>query len=323
MLKIKNWDAFQHYKDRDPPWIKLHRGLLEDYTFFALPDVTKAHVIMIWLLAARCGNRIPEDASWIGSRIGAKEPVDLETIIAAGFLVQADTDKEPDRAEGWGSRYISAELREEVLRVKGHKCLQCSSPENIELDHVKPVSKGGQSTLENLQPLCRSCNRSKRAKEGHLQKKPAEQVATQIGEPAYPRGREETEGETEEEEKDPPRRSEPSAGEPIAEFEFKCDGRQKTWFLTQEYLVELEAAFPHLNVLAETRKALAWTRVNPEKQKTARGMPAFLFRWLGKAQNDASRSSPKRPERPSSPLGPSVVAELEKWKRIDQAGGNT
>jgi len=28
MLRVKNWGKFQHYKDRNPPWIKLHRGLL-------------------------------------------------------------------------------------------------------------------------------------------------------------------------------------------------------------------------------------------------------------------------------------------------------
>jgi hypothetical protein len=37
-LTIKNWSEFQHYKDRNPPWIKLHRALLDDYAFAALPD---------------------------------------------------------------------------------------------------------------------------------------------------------------------------------------------------------------------------------------------------------------------------------------------
>jgi hypothetical protein len=31
-LRVKNWSEFQHYKDRNPPWIKLHRTLLDhDY----------------------------------------------------------------------------------------------------------------------------------------------------------------------------------------------------------------------------------------------------------------------------------------------------
>ena len=27
-LTIKNWHKFQHYKDRNPPWIKLHYEIL-------------------------------------------------------------------------------------------------------------------------------------------------------------------------------------------------------------------------------------------------------------------------------------------------------
>ena len=30
-MRIKNWAQFQHFKDRSPPWIKLHREFLDDY----------------------------------------------------------------------------------------------------------------------------------------------------------------------------------------------------------------------------------------------------------------------------------------------------
>lgn len=65
-LKIKNWNNFQHYKDRNPPWIKLHRALLDDYAFAALPDAQKAHLVLLWLLAAsQAGGRIPNDAPFL------------------------------------------------------------------------------------------------------------------------------------------------------------------------------------------------------------------------------------------------------------------
>ena len=35
----------------------------------------------------------------------------------------------------------------------------------FEIDHIIPESKGGQTILDNLQLLCRHCNRSKGAKE--------------------------------------------------------------------------------------------------------------------------------------------------------------
>lgn len=48
----KNWKEFQHYKDRSPPWIKLHRGLLDNYEFHCLPDASKALAPLLWLLAS-------------------------------------------------------------------------------------------------------------------------------------------------------------------------------------------------------------------------------------------------------------------------------
>lgn len=51
-MKIKNWKEFQHYKDRDPKWIKLYTKLLNDDEWFNLdPKHTKV-LVMLWLLAS-------------------------------------------------------------------------------------------------------------------------------------------------------------------------------------------------------------------------------------------------------------------------------
>ena len=52
LLQRKNWAVFQHYKDRCPPWIKLHRDLLNDRAFMRLPIASKAIAPMLWLLAS-------------------------------------------------------------------------------------------------------------------------------------------------------------------------------------------------------------------------------------------------------------------------------
>ncbi len=44
-----------------------------------------------------------------------------------------------------------------------NKCLNCGK-EEITMDHVIPISKGGAHNIENVQPLCVSCNCSKGAK---------------------------------------------------------------------------------------------------------------------------------------------------------------
>ena len=86
-LRVKDLEKLQHYKDRSPPWIKLHANVLDDYEFGRLPDASKAHLLAINLLASRYDNRIPADAEWIGRRINATGPVDLALLIGAGFLI--------------------------------------------------------------------------------------------------------------------------------------------------------------------------------------------------------------------------------------------
>ena len=51
-LTPKNWSSFQHYKDRSPAWIKLHRGLLDDFEFSRLPVASRALAPLLWLLAS-------------------------------------------------------------------------------------------------------------------------------------------------------------------------------------------------------------------------------------------------------------------------------
>ena len=54
----KNWAVFQHYKDRNPPWIKLHRETLNDRTYMTLPIASKALAPLMWLLASESKNGV-------------------------------------------------------------------------------------------------------------------------------------------------------------------------------------------------------------------------------------------------------------------------
>lgn len=51
-----------------------------------------------------------------------------------------------------------------VAELVDDPCVYCGSTENIEIDHIVPLSRGGTHTPENLAPACRPCNRSKGAK---------------------------------------------------------------------------------------------------------------------------------------------------------------
>ena len=56
---------------------------------------------------------------------------------------------------------IPEDVRVEVFRRDGGRCVACGSAELLQFDHVIPVALGGASTPANLQVLCAPCNRAK------------------------------------------------------------------------------------------------------------------------------------------------------------------
>lgn len=55
---------------------------------------------------------------------------------------------------------VSNELRQEIFERDGYTCVNCGSTEkeSLEIDHIKPISKGGKTEPDNLQTLCHDCN---------------------------------------------------------------------------------------------------------------------------------------------------------------------
>ncbi len=48
-----------------------------------------------------------------------------------------------------------------LIERDGYQCRKCSGQEDLSIDHIVPLSKGGSDDLDNLQILCKSCNSSK------------------------------------------------------------------------------------------------------------------------------------------------------------------
>lgn len=102
-LSVKNIKKFQHYSKRNPPWIKLYRSIFDNYDFGCLKDSSKLHLILIWLLASQCNNKIPNDANWLKQKLGVNGKVDIKPLIEKGFLVpyyeepsESDSDVQAD-----------------------------------------------------------------------------------------------------------------------------------------------------------------------------------------------------------------------------------
>jgi hypothetical protein len=91
----KNWASHQHYKNRLPPWIKLHRELLNDRDFMCLPLASKAIAPLLWLLASESETgQFSGDIQELSFRLRMTEKEieeGLKPLINKGFFVGDST----------------------------------------------------------------------------------------------------------------------------------------------------------------------------------------------------------------------------------------
>ena len=59
---------------------------------------------------------------------------------------------------------IPLSLRWEVWERDNFTCKNCGLRRNLTIDHIIPVSKGGETKKDNLQTLCKHCNSAKGTK---------------------------------------------------------------------------------------------------------------------------------------------------------------
>lgn len=52
-------------------------------------------------------------------------------------------------------------IRKSVLLRDNYSCKSCGKKDNLTVDHIVQISKGGTNNLENLQTLCKYCHESK------------------------------------------------------------------------------------------------------------------------------------------------------------------
>ncbi|NBT69100.1 MAG: hypothetical protein EBT78_15210 [Betaproteobacteria bacterium] len=58
-MRIKNWNKFQHFKDRKPPWVKLYRDVLDDLEWYELDPLASKVLVMCWLIASEDDGNLP------------------------------------------------------------------------------------------------------------------------------------------------------------------------------------------------------------------------------------------------------------------------
>ena len=58
-------------------------------------------------------------------------------------------------------KHIPKAVRDAVMERDNYTCVYCASTNNPELDHDEAHANNGSDEIDNLQVLCRSCNRRK------------------------------------------------------------------------------------------------------------------------------------------------------------------
>ena len=112
-------------------------------------------------LAAAQGGADPQKLqAELSAKLSPKQIAEGQRLAALQITEQSsllDAKAEADQTR----QAIRSEVRREVWRRDQGRCVRCGSRENLEYDHIIPVSKGGSSTARNIELLCETCNRSK------------------------------------------------------------------------------------------------------------------------------------------------------------------
>ena len=89
---VKNWKDHQHYKNRRPPWIKLHRTLLDDCNYLRLQPASRALAPLMWLLASEGVNGVVEgEAADLAFRLRLTESEvqdGLNGLLSIGYITR-------------------------------------------------------------------------------------------------------------------------------------------------------------------------------------------------------------------------------------------
>jgi hypothetical protein len=150
-ITIPNWEEFQHYKDRDPNWIKVYTRLLHDDAWLSLTDAQKGFLLTVWLEFASTDGHIR--ACRVPSRIRpANVQRTLEALSDAGFIALS------------ASKPLAQSKRREykALEKLGAKGTNPGHDESIEHQPEKPTNGSGnpETTPEERHQIAERIRRS-------------------------------------------------------------------------------------------------------------------------------------------------------------------
>ena len=165
-------------------------GFFRNADLVDLPAETRLLFIGLWTLADREG-RIEDRPKQIKMELFPADSFDvgsmLDQLKLAGFVDRYEVDSikvlevvnfikhqdphykekaselppRPGSENFMRASGVTRLQRQRILERDGNACLQCAATDALCIDHIIPVSRGGDSSDENLQVLCSACNTKK------------------------------------------------------------------------------------------------------------------------------------------------------------------
>lgn len=129
-VRFLNWSEYQHYSDRNPPWVKLHRTIITSEFWVNSSDASRVLAIACMTLASMHDNLIPLNLMYIKRVAYLNTDADFSELLSYG-LVEI-IDKNPESASN-----VLAE------------CLQVAIPETeTETEKISSPSKTASNSTE-------------------------------------------------------------------------------------------------------------------------------------------------------------------------------
>lgn len=165
-------------------------GFFRNADLVELPVETRMLFIGLWTLADREG-RLEDRPKQIKMEIYPADSFDvgsmLDQLHAAGFINRYEVGSSkfievqnfikhqdphykekaseipppPGKENFMKATGVTRTQRQRILDRDGHACTACGATEALCMDHVLPISRGGDSSDGNLQVLCSACNTKK------------------------------------------------------------------------------------------------------------------------------------------------------------------
>lgn len=111
-IEIVGWERFQHYRDRNPPWVKNYLSLMSNRNYLNLSFRMRGILHGLWLLYAASGRDLGASPAQLGRMLGdsSVRMRDLERLNHAGFIRISASGTLASRAR---SRDVEAEVQKQ------------------------------------------------------------------------------------------------------------------------------------------------------------------------------------------------------------------